>query len=126
MPGRCARAALIDLVKGEIACELGYDDPFAPRKDHNCFHGYDSSPLYDVKNDIVLQPAENGIIYTTRLNSSLENGSLKLAPEVISRTRYSNSRSGEENYWLGMESSAVMWKTICTLRITAATLCAMM
>ncbi|UKI19194.1 MAG: PQQ-binding-like beta-propeller repeat protein [Oscillospiraceae bacterium] len=110
MPGRCARSFVLDLVKGEIACELGYDDPFAPRKDHNCFHGYDSSPLYDVKNDIVLQPAENGIIYTTRLNSSLENGSLKLAPEVISRTRYSNSRSGEENYWLGMESSAVMWK----------------
>ena len=110
MGDKCARSFIIDLVKGQIACELGYNDEFAPRKDHKCFHGYDSSPLYDVKNDIVLQPAENGIIYTTRLNSSFENGELKLAPEIISRTRYSNDRSGEERFWLGMESSAVMWK----------------
>lgn len=56
MPGRCARSFVLDLVKGEIACELGYDDPFAPRKDHNCFHGYDSSPLYDVKTTLFFSP----------------------------------------------------------------------
>lgn len=110
MGTKCARSFILDLVRGEIACELGYDDAYALREDHNRFHGFDSSPLFDIKNDLVLQPSENGIIYTTRLNSKLEDGNLTLNPEIVSRLRYTNDRFGNENFWMGMESSAVMYK----------------
>jgi len=109
MGEKCARSFIVDLTCGKVH-EIGYDDPFAPREDHNRFHGYDSSPLYYPKEDMVLQPSENGIIYTTRLNCATEGDSFGIAPEVISRTRYSNDRSGKEKFWLGMESSCVMWK----------------
>lgn len=108
MGERCARSFIVDLTCGKVH-EIGYDDPFAPREDHNRFHGYDSSPLYCPEHDIVLQPSENGIIYTTKLNSK-DGESFSIAPEVISRTRYSNLRSGKDKFWLGMESSCVMWK----------------
>ena len=109
MGQKCARSFIVDLVNGKVH-EIGYDDEFAPRLDHNRFHGYDSSPLFFPKHDIVLQPSENGIIYTTKLNSRQEGEEFSISPEVISRTRYTNNRSGQEKFWLGMESSCVMWK----------------
>lgn len=109
MGDRCARSFIVNLVNGKVH-EIGYDDEFAPRMDHNRFHGYDSSPLYYPEQDIILQPSENGIIYTTRLNSKGDGEGFEIDPQVLSRTKYTNSRSGSEKFWLGMESSCVMWK----------------
>ncbi len=109
MGDKCARSFIVNLINGNVH-QIGYNDEFAPRLDHNRFHGYDSSPLYYPELDIILQPSENGIIYTTKLNSRGQKESFTIDPQVLSRTRYENHRSGQEKFWLGMESSCVMWK----------------
>lgn len=103
-----ARAYLYSLTNGEKLLEYGGGpDPFALR----VFHGFDSSPLFSKETDTLIEPAENGILYTIKLNSSFdENGNIKIAPSETVKLRYSTSRSSEEKYWLGMEDSAVIYK----------------
>lgn len=103
-----ARAYLYSLTNGEKLLEYGGGpDPFALR----VFHGFDSSPLFSKETDTLIEPSENGILYTIKLNSSFdENGNIKIAPSETVKLRYSTSRSSEEKYWLGMEDSAVIYK----------------
>lgn len=103
-----ARAYLYSLTNGEKLLEYGGGpDPFAIR----VFHGFDSSPIFDKKTDTLIEPSENGILYTMRLNSYFdEEGNIKINPSEQVKLRYSTSRSSEEKYWLGMEDSAVVWR----------------
>lgn len=101
-----ARAYIYSLINGEKLYEYGGKDPFALR----IFHGFDSSPLVDSKTDTLIEPSENGILYTMKLNTNMQDGKLSIAPEEIVKLRYETARSSEESYWLGMEDSAVVWK----------------
>ncbi|WP_242657941.1 outer membrane protein assembly factor BamB family protein [Lachnoclostridium phytofermentans] len=106
----CARTFIVDLIQGKVIYEYGYDDEFSLRTDNNKFHGYDSSPLIDVATDTVIQPGENGIIYTMKLNTQYDGKSVSINPEKPVKWRYTTDRSRDDHYWLGMESSASIWK----------------
>lgn len=112
MGEKCARTFIVDLIQGKVIYEYGYDDEFSLRTDNDNFHAYDSSPLIDVETDTLIQPAENGILYTMKLNTKYDGKSVSINPEKQVKWRYTTERSREEEnrYWLGMESSAVIWK----------------
>ena len=105
--GRYARSVVYSLADMQKLFEFGGQDPFAPR----VFHGFDSSHLVDAETDTLIEPSENGIIYTFKLNTKMdENGKITIDPTERVKLRYTTARSGEDRYWLGMEDSAVLWK----------------
>ncbi len=100
-----ARAFVINLLDNSVMYEFGNDDPWAMRE----WTAYDSSPLVDAENDMLIYPGENGILYLIHLNTvyDKEAGSLSVDPDKIIRWRYDSVRNdGEYAYWLGMETSA--------------------
>lgn len=102
--GEYARALAYSLIDCTLLFEFGGEDPFAER----IFHGYDSSPLVHKETDTLIEPGENGIFYTMKLNSRMEDGKLVCHPSERVKVRYQSTRSSEERFWLGMEDSAVM------------------
>ncbi len=116
-PEQYARAYLYSLVDSSKLLEYGGRDPFA----HRAFHGFDSSPLFF--GDYIFEPAENGILYTFKLNAETEeNGSIHIRPEEFVKLRYTTARSGGKAYWLGMEDSAVLWKNYLYIADNGGTL----
>ncbi len=104
-PNKDATAVCLSLTDGSVLYEYGAKDPFAPR----VFHGYDSSAL--VFSDTLIQPGENGILYTIKREAVLDkDGNVKMNPSQVLKLRYETARSSEQTYWLGMEDSAVFWK----------------
>ncbi len=108
----CARTFIINLLNGEIIYEYGYNDVFSERTDNDNFTAFDSSPLIDVETDTLIQPGENGILYLTHLNTTYTGNAVSIHPDEVIKWRYTTdrSRAEEDTYWLGMESSAVVWK----------------
>lgn len=102
-----ARGFIYNLINCKKLYEFGANDPFALRK----FHGYDSSVLVAEAADTLIAPGENGILYTMKLNTKFnrETGELSIDPSETVKLRYKTYRSSEQNYWLGMEDSGVMW-----------------
>ncbi len=115
-----ARAYLYSLTNQEKLLEYGGGpDPFAIR----VFHGFDSSPIFDKHTDTLIEPSENGILYTMRLNSFYdEDGNIKIDPSEVVKLRYQTARSGEDKYWLGMEDSAVVWRNYIYIADNGGTL----
>ena len=75
-----ARGFLYSLIDGSKLYEYGRKDPFARR----VFHGFDSSPLF--LGDYLFEPAENGILYSFKLNSRTdEQGKISVAPSEFIR-----------------------------------------
>lgn len=112
MGENCARTFIVNLLTGEIIYEYGYNDVFSERTDNNSFTAFDSSPLIDVETDTLIQPGENGILYLTHLNTKYDGTTVTIDPDEVIKWRYTTdrSRAEEDTYWLGMESSAVVWK----------------
>ena len=106
MGKKAARTFIVNLVTGEVVYEYGAEDPFSLRTDNGDFCAFDSSPLIDVETDTLIQPGENGILYTTKLNTVWDGRTLSIAPADIVKWNYTTSRTGTDTYWLGMESSA--------------------
>ena len=103
-----AGAYIYSLIDGTKLYEFGINDPFSPR----IFHAYDSSALFDIKNDLLIYPGENGVLYQMKLNTEYdpEAGTLSVAPSEMLKWTYSTKRTGEKDFWWGMESSAVIWE----------------
>jgi outer membrane protein assembly factor BamB len=82
------------------------------------FYAYDSSALYDVGSDTLIQPGENGILYTVKLNTSFDKtaGTVSVSPDPLVKLRYTapNYANSSDNIpngrWWGMEDSAVAWR----------------
>lgn len=106
MGKNAARTFIVDLVQGKVVYEYGYEDPFALRTDNGNFSAFDSSPLFDVETDTLIQPGENGILYTTKLNTDWDGRELSIQPGETVKWNYTTNRTGDKKYWLGMESSA--------------------
>lgn len=100
---------VISLIDGSVMYEFGAADSFSLRGSLSFF---DSSPLVDADTDQLIYPGENGILYIIKLNSKYdaENGTVSIDPSDIVKWRYNGKRSGSGSYWLGMESSAVIWR----------------
>lgn len=109
MGKKAARTFIVSLVTGEVIYEYGAEDPFSLRKDNDNFCAFDSSPLFDVETDTLIQPGENGILYTTKLNTTWDGRVLTIEPGEIVKWNYTTNRTGEDTYWLGMESSACIY-----------------
>lgn len=105
-PEKYARSVVCSLEDGSTMFEFGGQDPFAPR----VFCGFDSSHLVDKKTDTLIEPSENGIIYTFKLNTQTgEDGKVTVNPTERVKLRYTTARSGEDKYWLGMEDSSILY-----------------
>ncbi len=104
-----ARAFIINLLTNKVMYEFGNDDPFSLRG-HLSF--FDSSSLVDAETDTLIQPGENGILYLIKLNTNYdeEKGKLSINPDRVVKWRYKGKRSNSQTYWLGMESSAAIYK----------------
>ena len=109
MGDNAARTFIVDLIRGKGIYEDGYDDEFSLRKDNGNFCAFDSSPLFDVETDTLIQPGENGILYTTKLNTSYDGKQETINPSEVVKWNYETSRTGKDTYWLGIESSACIY-----------------
>lgn len=104
-----ARAFIINLLDCSVMFTFGDNDPFSLRGSLSYF---DSSALVDAETDTLIYPGENGILYLIRLNTSYDEsaGTLSISPDPIVKWRYSGTRTTTGSYWLGMESSAAIYK----------------
>ena len=115
-PGKdLVRARLYSLIDQKLLYTFGKKtDPNALRK----FHAYDSSALFDVESDTIIEPGENGLLYTIRLNTQFDKaaGTLSVKPGQPIKLRYTapSYREAGDNSpnarWWGMEDSAVIWR----------------
>jgi outer membrane protein assembly factor BamB len=101
---------IFSLVDGRMLYKIGTEkpDPFAHRTD---WQAYDSSPLIDAKSDTLVEPGENGILYTLKLNAQFdaEKGFVSIDPGKLVKYRYTTDKNRKLGVW-GMENSAVGWK----------------
>lgn len=102
------RFYIYSLIDGTLLYQDGYDDDFALR----IWHAYDSSPIIDPVTDTLIQPGENGVIYTMKLNTSYdpETGELGVAPsEKVKFTFDIADKYSEGGVLWGSECSGSVW-----------------
>jgi len=109
-----SRVVIYSLIDFTRLYEFGKQstDSFAKRD----FYAWDCAPLIDEKNDILIYPGENGVLYTMRLNTRYDPvaGTLSIAPDHVVKYRYDSTRSttvsdSRHSFWLGYEASPVAW-----------------
>ena len=101
------------LIDNKLLMKFGASssDPFALRK----WQAYDSSALIDAETDTLIEPGENGVLYTMKLNSNFdaEAGTVTMDSEPkIVKYRYTsdhNKNADSSGRW-GMENSAAAWR----------------
>ena len=103
-----SRVFVINLLDCSVMYTFGNDDSFALRN----LSFFDSSALVDAETDTLIYPGENGIIYLMHLNTQYDAaaGTLSIDPDNIIKWNYWGTRSSDENFWLGMEDSACIYK----------------
>ena len=101
------------LIDGKQLMEFGAADrdPFAPRLN---WQAYDSSALIDAGSDTLIEPGENGVIYTCKLNTSYDPDTGEITmdenPDKV-KYRYTTPRNQEaDGGRYGIEGSAVTWR----------------
>jgi outer membrane protein assembly factor BamB len=101
------------LIDGELLYSFGAatKDPVAYRN----WQAYDASPLIDAATDTLIEPGENGVLYTAKLNTDYDEaaGTLTMNPDPLVKYTYTSTRN-ESAYngrgvW-GMENSPVGWR----------------
>ncbi len=101
---------IISLIDNKVLKAYGGEDPFSYRK----FQAYDSSALVDAETDTLIQPGENGVLYTMKLNTQYDPdaGTISIDPDPLTKYRYTASGYGEgdTNRWWGIENSVAVWR----------------
>ncbi|MEG1547288.1 MAG: PQQ-binding-like beta-propeller repeat protein [Clostridia bacterium] len=111
-PNGHAQNMIFSLIDGKKLYSYGADDPFA----HRSFKAFDAATLVHAGSDMVTYASESGIIYQFKLNTVYDEqaGTISVNPTDIMKWRYTTERSrkGLENntYWLGFESSPIIWR----------------
>ncbi|MCR5324611.1 MAG: PQQ-binding-like beta-propeller repeat protein [Lachnospiraceae bacterium] len=103
------RFYIYSLIDGSLLYQGGYDSEIAPR----IWHAYDSSPIIDPATDTLIQPGENGVIYTMKLGTQYDRASGKLSINPSDFAEYSFSIEGkykEGGYLWGSECSAAVYQ----------------
>lgn len=97
-----------NLIDGKLLHRFGAvdKDPTAYRDN---WQAYDASPL--IVNDTLIEPGENGVLYTLKLNTEYdeETGKVSMNPDPMVKTTY-NSKRNEKTGIYGMENSPVGWR----------------
>ena len=97
----------VNLITNSVVYEFGGRDYFARRSSWNAF---DSSPL--IIGDTLIAPAENGVIYFIKLNTSYDSaaGTVSINPGDRIKYRYTGAGYADStntaDKWYGIESSA--------------------
>ena len=113
-PGKqTVRARLYSLIDQTQLYAFGKSDPQAYRK----WTAYDSSALFDATTGTIIEPGENGILYTIKLNVDFDKtaGTLSVSPGLPVKARYAApdykdaAANTPSTRWWGMEDSAVIW-----------------
>ena len=104
-----AHAFIINLLDCSVMYEFGQVDPFSLRGTLSYF---DSSAVVDPETDTLIYPGENGLLYLIHLGTHYDEaaGTLSLDLDKVVKWRYSTKRNTTEQYWLGMETSAAIYK----------------
>ncbi len=99
-----------NLIDGEELYNFGAPqrDPVAYRKN---WQAYDASPLIDAATDTLIEPGENGVLYTVKLNTVYDEaaGTLSMAPGPMVKYTYDSMRNASSGIY-GMENSATAWR----------------
>lgn len=101
------RYRIIDLIQNKDVAGIDGPDPAAPRTDWGAF---DSSPLINAATDTLIEPAENGLVYKLKLNSSFDAAAktVSVAP-TVTKLRYTTTG---EKIRHGIESSAAAYRNL--------------
>ena len=115
-PGKeVVRSRLYSLIDQSLLYTFGKKpDANALRK----WTAYDSSALFDVNADTIIEPGENGLLYTVKLNTKFDKaaGTLSINPDQPIKLRYTALNYADaaadttSTRWYGMEDSAIIWK----------------
>jgi outer membrane protein assembly factor BamB len=114
-PGmEAVRARIYSLTDQKQIYTFGHKDP----ESYRVYQSYDSSPLYDAAADTVIEPGENGLLYTIELNTTFdrEAGTLTVDPAEPVKFRYKtpeykdSPKNTPGTRWWGMEDSACVWR----------------
>jgi hypothetical protein len=101
---------IISLIDQEVLYELNGKDPFSHRK----WTAFDSSALLDAGSDTLIEPGENGVLYTIKLNTDYDPdaGTLSIDPDPPVKYRYTANGMGEGSgkRWWGTENSMIGWR----------------
>lgn len=67
---------------------------------------FDGNPLIDSKNDVMILPGENGLVYIVKLNTAfdIENGTISISPDVTKYKTTINKKAG------GIENAIAAYK----------------
>ncbi len=105
-----SHAFIINLLDCSVMYEFGAADSFSLRGTLSFFDG---SALVDAETDRLIYPGESGILYIMNLNTKYdaEAGTLSVSPSNIIRWRYNGTRTTKNTFWLGMEDSAIIWRS---------------
>ena len=88
------------LIDQSLLYMIDGDDSLAIRK----WRAFDCAPLVDAAGDALIQAGENGVLYTLKLNTRMENGQISISPETV-RYVYKQSLDGQ----VGTENSLVLY-----------------
>lgn len=104
-----ARVFIVNLLDCSVMHSFGNNDPFSLRGSLSYF---DSSALVDAETDTLIYPGENGILYLMKLNTAYDEaaGTLSVSPDPVVRWRYNGVRTSSGSFWVGMETSAAVYK----------------
>ena len=104
-----AHAFIINLLDCSVMYEFGQVDPFSLRGTLSYF---DSSAVVDPETDTLIYPGENGLLYLIHLGTHYDEaaGTLSLDLDKVVKWRYTTKRNSQSTYWLGMETSAAIYK----------------
>lgn len=110
-PNGAAPNLIFSLIDGSVLYSYGAGDSYALRG----FKAYDGATLVHAESDSVTYASESGIIYRFKLNTVYDKqaGAISINPSNILKWRYTTERTrsgGSSSYWLGFESSPVMWR----------------
>ena len=100
------RYRIFDLIQNKEVAGWTGSDPAAPRTDWGAF---DSSALVNAASDTLIEPAENGLVYKVKLNTSFDPAArtVSVDPE-LTRMQYQTPVSDKH----GIESSAVAYRNL--------------
>ncbi|MFZ5974394.1 MAG: PQQ-binding-like beta-propeller repeat protein [Bacillota bacterium] len=102
---------IVSLIDGKVLYKMPGKDPFSYRTNWTAF---DSSALIDANSDTLVEPGENGVLYTIKLNTKfdLKAGTISIDPEAPVKYRYKANGDGitANDRWWGTENSAAGWR----------------
>jgi outer membrane protein assembly factor BamB len=106
--GATMKFRVYSLITGKMIYSFGSKDPIKPRG----WEAYDSSPMISADTDTLIEPGENGVLYTIKLNTKFDKaaGTVSVNPDEPIKFTYTSPKYDEKKRWWGWESSCSIWR----------------